>query len=215
MSFQTNPDDLVIKRVETVGRPLPHVRAKIVNEQRETVPLGTPGEILVSGYLLHKGYVCSWVVTSEIMRRDRYWDDEEQTAKSTVRDAEGTLWVCTGDEGILDEDGYLKGMVPVEFSYSLLIYRTYSSRQNQGTQSLVQTGAGVMTLCRTSSYAAERTCSPSRSRTSWRHIPQLARLQRWRCQIQFWARWWARGSCGKITHSTSRARTSVNSSRGV
>ncbi|KAI0714224.1 acyl-CoA synthetase [Fomitopsis betulina] len=92
VSFQTNPDDLVIKRVETVGRPLPHVRAKIVNEQRETVPLGTPGEILVSGYLLHKGY----------------WDDEEQTAKSTVRDAEGTLWVCTGDEGILDEDGYLK-----------------------------------------------------------------------------------------------------------
>lgn len=55
MSFQTNPDDPVIKRVETVGRPLPHVRAKIVNEQRETVPLGTPGEILVSGYLLQKG----------------------------------------------------------------------------------------------------------------------------------------------------------------
>ena len=59
VSFQTNPDDPIIKRVETVGRPLPHVRAKIVNEQRETVPLGTPGEILVSGYLLQKGYARS------------------------------------------------------------------------------------------------------------------------------------------------------------
>lgn len=50
-----------------------------------------------------------------IIRRNRYWDDEEQTARSTVTDAEGTFWICTGDEGILDEDGYLKGMVFVEF----------------------------------------------------------------------------------------------------
>ena len=47
---------------------------------------------------------------------ERYWGDEEQTARSTVRDADGTLWMCTGDEGILDEDGYLKGMLHPECS---------------------------------------------------------------------------------------------------
>ena len=46
---------------------------------------------------------------------NRYWNDEEQTARATVRDADGTLWMCTGDEGILDEEGYLKGTVHVEF----------------------------------------------------------------------------------------------------
>ncbi|KZT70470.1 acetyl-CoA synthetase-like protein [Daedalea quercina L-15889] len=92
VSYQTNPDDPIIKRVETVGRPLPHVKARIVNQQQEIVPVGTPGEILVSGYLLHKGY----------------WEDEEQTAKATVKDADGTVWMCTGDEGIMDEEGYLK-----------------------------------------------------------------------------------------------------------
>ncbi|KAH9926743.1 uncharacterized protein B0H18DRAFT_1005361, partial [Fomitopsis serialis] len=92
VSFQANPDDPIIKRVETVGRPLPHVKAKIVDEHQETVPVGTPGEILVSGYLVHKGY----------------WEDEEQSVKATVRDPDGTVWMCTGDEGIMDEEGYLK-----------------------------------------------------------------------------------------------------------
>lgn len=55
VSFQTTPEDPIIKRVETVGRALPHVKAKIVNDAGDTVPVGTPGEIVVSGYLLHKG----------------------------------------------------------------------------------------------------------------------------------------------------------------
>ncbi|KAH9835271.1 acyl-CoA synthetase [Rhodofomes roseus] len=92
VSFQTNPDDPIIKRVETVGRPLPHVKAKIVDEHKETVPVGTPGEILVSGYLVHKGY----------------WEDEQQSEKAIVRDPEGVAWMSTGDEGIMDEEGYLK-----------------------------------------------------------------------------------------------------------
>lgn len=55
VSFQTTTDDPIIKRVETVGRALPHVKAKIVDTDGNIVPVGTPGEILVSGYLLQKG----------------------------------------------------------------------------------------------------------------------------------------------------------------
>lgn len=94
VSFQTTPADPVIKRVETVGKVQHHVKAKVVNREGETVPVGTPGEICVTGYLLQKGY----------------WEDEEQTKKVMRADPKdpSTIWMHTGDEGIMDEDGYLK-----------------------------------------------------------------------------------------------------------
>lgn len=45
-----------MKRVETVGKVRPHVRAKIVNPDGNVVDIGKPGELLVAGYLLQKGY---------------------------------------------------------------------------------------------------------------------------------------------------------------
>lgn len=56
VSFQTTPADPIIKRVETVGKVLPHVTAKIVDQDGKVVPKGTPGEMLVKGYLVQKGY---------------------------------------------------------------------------------------------------------------------------------------------------------------
>jgi acyl-CoA synthetase (AMP-forming)/AMP-acid ligase II len=55
VSFQIVPTDPLIKRVETVGRVHPHVRAKIVDEAGNIVPVNTPGELCVAGYLLQKG----------------------------------------------------------------------------------------------------------------------------------------------------------------
>lgn len=57
VSFQSTPEDPIIKRVETVGKVQPHVRAKIIDREGEIVPVGTPGELCVAGYLLQKGYV--------------------------------------------------------------------------------------------------------------------------------------------------------------
>ncbi|KZW01515.1 acetyl-CoA synthetase-like protein [Exidia glandulosa HHB12029] len=94
VSFQTTPDDPLIKRVETVGKVQPHVKAKILDEQGNVVPIGQPGELCVSGYLLHKGY----------------WEDAEQTASVVRRhdDEPETQWMHTGDVGIMDEEGYLR-----------------------------------------------------------------------------------------------------------
>ncbi|KAL1745248.1 hypothetical protein HDZ31DRAFT_82110 [Schizophyllum fasciatum] len=92
VSFQTQPDDPLLKRVETVGKVRPHVKAKIVDADGNVVPRGTPGQLLVSGYLLQKGY----------------WNDEAQTHAAMKRDEHGTLWMYTGDEGVLDEEGYLR-----------------------------------------------------------------------------------------------------------
>ncbi|GJE86551.1 acyl-CoA synthetase [Phanerochaete sordida] len=104
VSFQTTPNDPLEKRVETVGRVHPHVKAKIILTDRAhatddahggehaIAPVGTPGELLVAGYLLQAGY----------------WKDAAHTAQAMRRDAAGTLWMHTGDEGVLDADGYLR-----------------------------------------------------------------------------------------------------------
>ncbi|KAH8993632.1 acetyl-CoA synthetase-like protein [Lactarius hatsudake] len=92
VSFQTTPEDSITQRVETVGRVRPHVSAKIVDPAGNVVPINTPGELLVSGYLLQKGY----------------WDDKEQTDSAMRKDENGTLWMHTGDEATLDSDGYLR-----------------------------------------------------------------------------------------------------------
>ena len=90
----------MIKRVETVGRVMPHVRAKLVDPEGQVVPVGAPGELLTAGYPLQKGY----------------WNDQEQTDRVMKRDAEGTLWMHTGDEGIMDEEGYLRSTLRLQFA---------------------------------------------------------------------------------------------------
>ncbi|KAJ3762213.1 acetyl-CoA synthetase-like protein [Lentinula raphanica] len=94
VSFQTTPSDPVIKRVETVGKVMPHVKAKIIDPKGDVVPVGAPGEVCVAGYLVQKGY----------------WNDEEHTRQVMHKDPgdDDTVWMHTGDEGILDEEGYLR-----------------------------------------------------------------------------------------------------------
>ncbi len=89
VSAQTAPDDPVEKRVETVGRPLPHVEIKIIDPATgEVVPRGVPGEQCTRGYLVMLGY----------------WDDAGATAKAI--DAAG--WMHTGDLAVMDDDGYVR-----------------------------------------------------------------------------------------------------------
>jgi len=39
----------------------------------------------------------------------RYWQDEEQTKAVTQIDEEdGQVWMCTGDEAVMDEEGYVQ-----------------------------------------------------------------------------------------------------------
>jgi len=86
VSFQSNVDDPVSKRVSSVGRIHPHVEVKIIEEDGEIVPVGEQGELLTRGYSVMRGY----------------WADEEQTAASI--DADG--WMHTGDFARLDDEGY-------------------------------------------------------------------------------------------------------------
>ena len=86
VSFQTSVDDPVERRVTTVGRVLPHIEIKIVDEQGRMVPRGTAGELLTRGYCV----------------MPYYWNDPERTAKAI----DSAHWIASGDVAVLDEDGY-------------------------------------------------------------------------------------------------------------
>jgi acyl-CoA synthetase (AMP-forming)/AMP-acid ligase II len=94
VSAMTTTDDPIEKRIDSVGRLLPHVKAKVVSPSNwsQVLDVGHRGELAVSGYLVMKGY----------------WGDEKRTRESLVPDENGVLWMHTGDEASMDAEGYIK-----------------------------------------------------------------------------------------------------------
>jgi fatty-acyl-CoA synthase len=86
VSFQSQPDDPLERRVSTVGRVHPHVQVKIIDVDGHVAPRGAAGELLTRGYSVMRGY----------------WGDPERTRE--VIDAGG--WMHTGDLAVLDGEGY-------------------------------------------------------------------------------------------------------------
>jgi fatty-acyl-CoA synthase len=76
------------QQIETVGRPMPGVDIRIVDEQRHDVPSGEVGELAVRGEGVMLGY----------------YQAPEATAK--VKDREG--WLYTGDLARIDRKGYVR-----------------------------------------------------------------------------------------------------------
>ncbi|HEY3095974.1 MAG TPA: FadD3 family acyl-CoA ligase [Acidimicrobiia bacterium] len=72
----------------TSGRAIPGVDVRVIDEQGAEVPRGEPGEVVIRGYNVMRGYL----------------DEPEETA-ATIDD-EG--WLHTGDVGVMDERGYLR-----------------------------------------------------------------------------------------------------------
>ena len=73
-------------RPGSVGKPLPGVEIRLVDDAMNDVELGDPGEIVVRGPNVFKGY----------------WNRQEETERAFAGG-----WFHTGDVGVFDEDGYL------------------------------------------------------------------------------------------------------------
>ena len=94
VSAMTTTDDPLEKRIDSVGRLLPHVEAKVVDptDRTKILPLGQRGELAVNGYLVMK----------------EYWGAPDQTAEVMIPDDTGKVWMHTGDEAEIDAEGYIK-----------------------------------------------------------------------------------------------------------
>ena len=86
VSFQSSTDDPIERRVSTVGRILPHLEVKIVDEDGVTVKRGEQGELCTRGYSVMQGY----------------WNDEEKTNEAI----DASRWMHTGDLATIDNEGY-------------------------------------------------------------------------------------------------------------
>ena len=78
--------DRMLNKLGSVGKPVPHLHVRVLDENDNDVPPNELGEICLKGPKVFKGY----------------WKNPEATAEA-LRGG----WFHTGDIGTLDEDGYL------------------------------------------------------------------------------------------------------------
>ncbi len=83
----TRFDDPIEKRVETVGKTIPDVEVRMVDDDRNPLPVGEMGELACRGYNVMKGY----------------YKMPEATAETIDEDG----WLYSGDLAVMDEEGYI------------------------------------------------------------------------------------------------------------
>ena len=75
-----------VRRLASVGHPVPHIEFRLVDEQGADCAVGKPGEVVIRS-------------ASQL---DGYWNNSIASLE-TIRDG----WYHTGDIGLADEEGYL------------------------------------------------------------------------------------------------------------
>lgn len=90
MVFLTDPSqECLLKDYVSVGTLLPHSSARVVRDDLKALEPGAAGELVLSGYLVFKGYYKNQIKTEEAL----------------FRDLEGRKWLRTGDLVRIDATG--------------------------------------------------------------------------------------------------------------
>lgn len=90
VTAMTAMTDSLDMQLNSIGRIIPHTMAKVIDKEGNILPRGERGEICTTGFGLQKGY----------------WQNQAKTDEVMKRDADGILWMHTGDEGVIDHAGY-------------------------------------------------------------------------------------------------------------
>jgi HIP---CoA ligase len=96
---------------QTSGRAIPDVEVRVVDPDGKPLADGEPGEVVVRGYNVMRGY----------------FEDPEETAKAV--DADG--WLHTGDVGVLDAAGNLRITDRIKDMYIVGGFNAYPAEVEQ------------------------------------------------------------------------------------
>lgn len=87
VSTMTSVTDDLVARTQTIGKVMPHLEVKIIDEDGHVAPVGVPGELCTRGYSVMLGY----------------WGQPDETAEAI----DAGNWMHTGDIATMDENGRL------------------------------------------------------------------------------------------------------------
>jgi fatty-acyl-CoA synthase len=125
ITHQTWIEDPLDMRINTVGKPIEHTLARIVNPgDFRTLGVGELGEIWVKGWHVMKGY----------------YQKPEETARAIVEDG----WLRTGDLGVVDEQGYYRIVGRLKEMFIVGGHNVYPAEVEQALYKLLESEARML-----------------------------------------------------------------------
>lgn len=175
MTHQTRTADSIERRVNTVGRPVPHMEAKIVDPATfNELDTGEIGEIWVKGYNVMLGY----------------YHRPEETDAAIVCGG----WLRTGDLATRNEDGYYKIVGRLKEMFIVGGHNVYPAEVEQSLRSifgeeieevqvvgvphrkLQEVAAAVVKLKTGKSLTVAQIKEKCRARLEWPKIPKYVKF---------------------------------------
>lgn len=98
----TRPEDPPAKRAQTVGRPIPGVELRVIDEHGESLPTESVGELAVRGFNVMGGYFRQPSVTAAATAPDGFL----KTGDLAMVDAEGYLHIVGRKSDVIIRGGY-------------------------------------------------------------------------------------------------------------
>ncbi|MCG8466836.1 MAG: acyl--CoA ligase [Gemmatimonadetes bacterium] len=98
----TSPGDSEAKRSQTVGRPLPGIELKVLDEDGSELPSESVGELVVRGYNVMQGYFRQPGKTRNVMTEDEFL----KTGDLAMLDPEGYLHIVGRSSDVIIRGGY-------------------------------------------------------------------------------------------------------------
>lgn len=117
---QTREEDPLDKKLHTVGRAMPHTSIRIAarDDPHRVLRRGEKGEVQMSGYSIMAGYWKAEEENSKALLIEQEEDEDEEQSESDRyamlggllprQTTKGRVWLRSGDEGLIDDDGYLQ-----------------------------------------------------------------------------------------------------------
>jgi amino acid adenylation domain-containing protein/non-ribosomal peptide synthase protein (TIGR01720 family) len=97
----------------TIGRAIDNSKVYVLNEARELLPIGVPGELYIAGRGLARGYLNREDLTAEIFIENPFFDEQDPTSsKRLYRTSDLVRWLPEGELeylGRLDQQVKIRG----------------------------------------------------------------------------------------------------------